>query len=336
MARDCRPPRVDDGARCEATPVRSYEGRASMNLRSARPTWLPWSRIRHLAGAAILLGTMTLVPPIGVGTGPEAKRAPDVQGRAEYAPDDLTAPDWVDKSLWRPYVNPPGSPPPPPPRSAPIDLTNVRFTTHQACYPNVLPDDGRYQPSCVNPGYDANGLGWAKHWGFQPGTSAPKYVYVLDSLTQPRAHAWLDYQLNALYVSYTQNPANRPIFLRYYADNPAFGNLTQGPCYTSVQTHPQWIELCDNGPNRSYAVGAYYNDSSAHLIWQQARIQNNITNDYYQNYVILHELGHTIGLAHDSDCQSVMTYCSTVGYQYLGYGANQSTVYVNQYDYHIN
>lgn len=280
-------------------------------------------------------GTRAVTPNRGsMAAGTAAKDAPKVGNRVEYAPDDLSAPAWADKSLWHPYVNPPDAPPPPPPTS--VDLTNVKFTTNFACYPNVIPDDGRYMASCVNPGYDVNGLGWAKHWGFQAGTSAPKYVYVLDSMTQPRAHAWLDYELNSLYTSYTQNPANRPLFLRYYADDPIFGNLTQGPCYTSASTHPQWIELCDNGPNRSYTTGAWSPSADAHLLWQQARIQNNVTNDYYQEYVVLHELGHAIGFAHDTDCQSVMTYCSTVSNQYLGYGTNQSTVYVNQYDYHTN
>lgn len=40
------------------------------------------------------------------------------------------------------------------------------------------------------------------------------------------------------------------------------------------------------------------------------------------------------GHAHDDDCASVMTYCSTFGTRYLWYGGNQVAVYQFLYQAH--
>lgn len=267
-----------------------------------------------------------------------AAKKVDVDG-GRFDPNDTSAPDGVDKSLWHKPENNLTSPIPWG-TASPDEDPGVPLGRQYACYPASAGAAGGYLANCANPGYTVNSLGYAFHWGPSGCTIGTTYVskcvYVLNSLSQQRARLWLEYEINSLNNSWTGNTANRPYFVHFYADNPAF-NLPMGPCYTSSSTHPQWIEMCDTtGGSFAQAYGYTPESTNQHFRWAQGQIQNTLTNDYWVNYVVLHELGHAIGFSHDTDCPSVMTYCGTyVGNAYLFYSTNQSTVYVKQYDTHV-
>lgn len=96
----------------------------------------------------------------------------------------------------------------------------------------------------------------------------------------------------------------------------------------------QFVEFCENpGTDRSYASWSW--DSAGHLTTGDARIGALEGNDYYVQYSVYHELGHVpLGLAHTDECASVMTYCSTVGTQYLRFTGTDFYVLNVLYDAH--
>lgn len=166
------------------------------------------------------------------------------------------------------------------------------------------------------------------HWANEPyyGTNH-RYVWVVDELGPSREREWLQFTINAFNSIAS---ANRPYFL--YATGEQLG-------WSGCQQNLQQSSSCVTRGVRSdivrFLVLRPHQGSPASIgvrIGNQARF----VNDYYIEYSIAHEIGHAVGFAHDTDCASVMTYCRTVGNQYLWNGAIQAAVYVSLYDGHTN
>jgi hypothetical protein len=272
-------------------------------------------RKRLVAGLAALLGVLSLAtidatgvagsagvggaPPQSPGRGPEVK--PD--GRQQ-----------------RP-VNPPNAPPIPVGRRPVVPPGQEKRAIVQNCY---APGTDGYQSDCQNPGFEGGSA--HAHWGNEPYYNTNhRYVWVVDELGPSREREWLQYTVNQFNAVAT---GNRPYFLYYTGEQ-----LGWGGC---AQNQAQFVVVCYQGGQRSatnYGWNGFGHFTQTYMyIGNQARF----VNDYYIEYSLAHEFGHAIGFAHDTSCSSVMTYCGTVGTQYLWYGPDQTSVYASVYDAHAN
>lgn len=213
-----------------------------------------------------------------------------------------------------------------------------RRTAHN-CYP---PGTGGYQENCVNPNYQLAG-DWVSHYGVDPynGQNVARYVYVVDEMEGTRASQWLAWYLSYLNQYWWPQQPNgiRPYFLYFSgswlrAQHPAYANYHG--CNGSLV---QFMEFCPTVPGRSSASWSI-RDSQGHVGTGDARIgalhaTPGGAGDPYVEYSVVHEFGHLHGLAHTDECASVMTYCWTVGNQYLFYSATDYAVLASIYDSHV-
>ena len=235
-------------------------------------------------------------------------------------------PPGIDPAHWRPAARPTMAPPAPPltPSTAPIDGRK----TVEDCYP---PGTSGYEDGlCRNPGYYQGQFGGV-HWGDEPHyATGVRFVWVMDALWDSGARQHLNAWINERNATY-QEPYDLYIVL-YQAEEL---NRPRGSC-TLLGAVAQWVEVCPTTNTRSSANFAWSGD---HL--HDASVRISTTNsragtDLYKHNAIRHEMGHAVGFAHDTDCGSVMTYCSTYSTNYLGYGTNQVSVVNLVYKNHLN
>ena len=206
-----------------------------------------------------------------------------------------------------------------------IEPTNVIVTGN--CY---APGTNGYEPDCRNPGYYQAQYGGA-HWGDEPYyNTGVRFVWLMDSLWDTRTREHLNVWINERNASYTE-PYGIYVVL-YQAEE--LGQ-PRGQCSLNGSV-PQWIDVCPTQNGVSLAGLAY---AGEHLIYGTARIST--TNlyagtDVYKRNSIYHELGHTVGFTHDTDCASAMTYCYTAFDRYLGYASSQVSVVNLVYKNHTN
>lgn len=218
-------------------------------------------------------------------------------------------------------VNPPNAPPIPLGKPARDSVREAKSFIAENCYPV---GQAGYESSCRNPGFAGDPH---THWADEPYYSTNRrYVWVVDELGPGREREWLQFTINAFN---SVASGNRPYFL--YATGEQIG---WSGCQQSLR---QVIAVCYQGGQRS-ATTSWYDPGSGHLLQSAVRIgtQARFVNDFYVEYSLAHEFGHAIGFAHDTDCASVMTYCTTADHQYLWYGTNQATVFASLYDGHAN
>jgi hypothetical protein len=227
-------------------------------------------------------------------------------------------------------VNPPGAPPLPVgvhARNAPVGA--VREVTHVGnCYG---PGQSGYQSDCVNPGFEGSRANPGVHWGNEPYyNSGKRFVWIVDELGPGRERDWLQYVVNAWNSVVDATHQNRPYLLYSTGESggPVWSNCAIGA--------RQIMEFCyAQGQVRSYSN--YTFDGSGHFQVVSAHIGSlaRAQSDVYVEYSVAHEFGHIWGgFAHNTDCASVMTYCSTVGNQLLWYSADDFAVYAANYDVH--
>lgn len=291
-----------------------------------------------LTGLALAAALAAVVPLAPTGQAALAgRKAPQAAKEAPRGPSGLD-PLKVGKGT------PPGLVINDPTKVPDVSKLEVNDSPHVAkkngsCY---LPSDGvsrGYQDNCYSNGeavccYELAG-GWVSHYGVDPynGQGYYRYVYIIDEMEGTRASEWLQW-----YVA-TQNqqwfPGNaankRPYFLYYTGSylrslTPAYGSLHD--CQGGFN---QFIEFClGNGAERSsysYSSWNYVLSQPGNYNIGKVGTGDAVINawvatagdwrDPYVEYSVIHEFGHLWGLAHDRDCNSVMTYCGTVGNQYL-------------------
>lgn len=209
------------------------------------------------------------------------------------------------------------------------------------CYP---PGAYGYQAICVNPNYEQTATGGYSHYGVDPynGAGVYRYVYIVDEVAGTRASEWLAWLINDLNTNwFPGNPSNtRPYFIYFEASwlraqNPGYSAYHD--CQGSLR---QFVEVCAAAPGNIASTG-FSNDAASHVGTADIHIDA-LTGgpvyspaDYYTSYEVLHEFGHAFGLAHDTDCESPMTYCGTIGTKYLWYTASNYAVLNSLYG-HIN
>lgn len=205
------------------------------------------------------------------------------------------------------------------------------------CYPSGT---AGYQQGCVNPNYVAVGSTYL-HYGTNPYTGSGRVVYIVDEIAGTRASEWLVWLINLENQGWYSQNNNRPYFVYFEA-----GWLrSQGSGYSDYQncggSYLQYIEFCSTTASTSSAQWTN-NNTTGHIGTGDGRISAlnatccNNNADYYVEYSVLHEFGHLWGLAHTDECASVMTYCSTVGNQYLWYSALDQQVLASIYDGHVS
>jgi hypothetical protein len=228
--------------------------------------------------------------------------------------------------------------------------TNV---AHGSCYPSNVGTGGGYQGNCVSLGaqqccFQASG-GWVSHFGVDPynGGGTKRYVYIIDEMEGTRASQWLVWYTN--HLNQTWHPQNasgkRPYFVYFTGSylrslHPAYASYSG--CNGSfdqfmefcLRYHPQGTSSSawstkDVGINGGPGYGKVGTGDAFIGFWN-APVGG--PGDPYVEYGVVHEFGHLIGLAHDQDCQSVMTYCGTVGNQYLFWSPSNTNALNAIYD----
>jgi hypothetical protein len=171
------------------------------------------------------------------------------------------------------------------------------------------------------------------HFGLKPFyNTGTRSAWVVDELAAYPAHrAWLQYvvnQFNSVYVG------QRPLFWYYKGEDIGYGT----DCNTTTQH--QTIEVCARpGESGTAYASVVPFSSNGHFAYGDVVVQAGglSGNDKYVEYLIAQEFGHELGLHHNQDCGSVMTYCSTnIGVNYLWYQGDDSVTYADNYDRHVD
>lgn len=277
-------------------------------------------RAKRILGAFAAVLSFAYAPePVGAAeAGGNPSRA-DALAAADSKPDALrwgVPPPGVDPRLWKPVVNPPNAPKVPP-RHAPR-RPMFRSAIHHGCYPPYTEAWWGEGGLCREPG-GLFGDTDLVHWSHG---NAYAYVYVIDALGRAEAKQWLHYTVNLL-NQWRIYGTNRPHFVLYTASQ--LGRQV-GDCGAAWD---RYIEVCEHDYPRPVT---YFDWDSANHIRTADVFISRAASGHYLNYSVMHEVGHTVGFAHDTNCQSVMTYCGTVGNQFLTYAADQHTVYSLLYD----
>lgn len=212
------------------------------------------------------------------------------------------------------------------------ELPEVGRSSKQSCYPAGVPGYEGTQLPCVNPGqYDTGGY-WM-HWGNATVYGySHRYVWVVDETGPGSARnyiqSWVS-QMNSIATG------NRPYFIYYTGEQ-----LGWAGCGGN---HAQIIEVCYGGSahgsgSTSRSITQFAWGSYGRMIWSEVWLGESIQSygDVVVANNVVHELGHSIGYAHDQSCQSVMTYCSTFSTTPLWYGPDQNYAYTILYDWYTN
>lgn len=252
----------------------------------------------------------------------------------------------INKALLHEPVNRPDAPP------FPTDKTPLRIdegppgdpVISHGCYPYTPQTGGNPWNDCAAPTHwtdkaVTNGVCAAPscahwiHFGKEPYyNTGTRSVWVVDELAAYPGHrAWLQYvvnQFNAIYAG------QRPAFFYYKGEDLGWGT----DCNTTTQR--QTFEVCA----RPWEAGGAYamvlpSRDNGHFLFGDVVVQAGglSGNDQYTEYLIAQEFAHELGLHHNTDCWSVMTYCSTnIGVNYLWYQGDDTTTYVDNYDRHLD
>ena len=216
----------------------------------------------------------------------------------------------------------PGKPPAPgqQPRNKP---TAGDITTHiaYACYP---PGTAGYQTEC-----DDGTEGYA-HWGHEPYfDSKRRYVWIVDELPPgSRERAWLQFTVNAFNEMAKDD---YPRFIYYTAEQ--LGSAWRGCSVNAAQV----VEVCPLPHGERSYVKWTQRESTRHFITSSIHLALGVPagfGDAWTESLVVHEFGHMIGFAHDTDCESVMTTCETFGTKYLWYRSQQTSAFVAIYHLH--
>ncbi len=287
------------------------------------------SRVVAVAGA--LLGFLALGSSTAVGS-PLPRSGPSPSTRAGNVRPTLgllSQPKGaLNRALAHRPVNPRNAPRPPLPGRVAARYAPVGRVTHRRvarCYSLIA--DG-YQADCLNPGFEWD-VAIVSHYGNEPFyNSGYRFVWVMDELVPGSAESQhLQAVINA-FNSVIVAGKDRPYFLYYQKAN--------FPGWTSCNVHArQWLEVCYN-PSSGGSFAQWDVDSAGHFVWGINAIGDKAPDDGepYLGNAVTHEFGHTIGFAHDTNCKSVMTYCSTFFTQPLSYFTDQVSVYQQLYDRH--
>jgi len=199
----------------------------------------------------------------------------------------------------------------------------VHSNSQKSCYPAGT---AGYQSDCFY-GYEWNGATpYLAHWGNEPYLNTGiRYVWVVDDLRPgSREREILQYLINGLNGG---RGTTGPYFV--YAPGENYG------LHGCANPGDQYIVACYR--NTDYGQTTYWYDGlghfgrNGHATIMQIGSQAYLGGDPYLWNEVIHEFGHAIGFAHDTDCNSVMTYCSTFDYRYLGYAINQQQEYTALY-----
>lgn len=215
--------------------------------------------------------------------------------------------------------------------------TGSVHSAHGSCYPSSVGTAGGYQASCYSAGDAACCYeladGWVTHFGIDPyqGNGYTRYVYIVDEMEGTRASEWLAWYANQLNSSwfYPGNPTGKRPYFVYFSGS---WLRQQGPAYSGYHDClgglVQFMEFCLGGHNAPYSYSTWTTTAGLNGAYLGKVGSGDATinawdapaggaGDPYVEYSVIHEFGHLFGNAHDQDCQSVMTYCGTVGNQYL-------------------
>lgn len=215
--------------------------------------------------------------------------------------------------------------------------------TSQGCYPNGT---AGYSSGCRHPNFEQQVAGAYSHWGYWPYDGrANRDVVVVDELGNTRAREWLQWAVNRNNNEQHAYGAHRPRLVYYTGE---YLQSLGYPQFSGCQANfAQYMEFCPSG-NQNNSWAAWGVNSAGHVTVADAQIGPlhgtwQTYQDIYTANIVVHEYGHLLGVySHDTDCASVMTYCSTFNQQYLyftydGSGeANQRTVFNQNYDSHVN
>lgn len=224
----------------------------------------------------------------------------------------------------------------------------TQFTAN-GCYSPGQAGYQAYPSECVPGNFTKNGSSCCLHEGVDPynGAGRYRYVYVVDEMEGTRASQWLAYAVNWLNSTFSQEGGaplgNRPYFLYYtgsylrgangaaypygYAD---YQNCQAGENHRGFQG---FMEFCAR-PNQATSDATWFADGYNRFTYGWGRIKYTDSSwDVMTAYSVTHEFGHLQGLAHNTDCDSTMTYCSTVGNQQLWYNGTDNYDMRYLYDY---
>lgn len=207
-----------------------------------------------------------------------------------------------------------------------------------ACYPASVGVNGGYQPPPAQCIYDsvtsANG-GPALHHAVDPygNCGGCRIVYIVDEMEYGRNSEWLAHI--ASWFNQNQNHPDgvfrpwRPYFIYWTgswlrAQHPAYANYHSCQAFETGTGYNSFHEFClSDGINDyrwNYFTDGRYGKGAARIGTTVPSGNTGNTADFRISRLVGHEFGHLHSLAHDTDCSSVMTYCTTyMNVTYLWY-----------------
>lgn len=194
------------------------------------------------------------------------------------------------------------------------------------CYPSGTSGYQAPPVQCIYDSVTSTNGGPPVHHGIDPfnGAGQYRYVYVVDEMEYGRNSEWLAWTLD--WFNQNQNYPDgqvrpwRPIFLYYTGSylrslTPTYGWFYSCQGYETGHTYQGFFEFCLNNQGINDARWSW--DGYSRYTSGAARISVahsgclSCYEDYRVERLVVHEFGHLHSMAHDTECDSVMTYCTT-------------------------
>lgn len=231
-------------------------------------------------------------------------------------------------------------------------------TTAHNCYPSGT---AGYESHCVEPGhirttsaYGTFGQPFLQYHWTDKNPFAGQHdlnIYIVDEMPGTRAREWLQWFVSDWNTNWG-GPSGRPWrpTFHYYT-----GEYLRSVGYSEMShcasNRERFVEFCTKTDvsNGATSVSYMYEYLDYNLPAQDGHAYRSDAfigawqdccgaNDQYVGYSVGHEFGHAaIGLAHNTDCDSIMTYCGgVIGINYLFFNVYDRVVAAQKYDAHFH